>query len=80
VISTLKPGKDPSLNSSYRPISLIDTFGKLFLKVLVTRVLRDVKDRGLLRYEQFGFRPRHSTALQLARLVEIVNKSSTRGD
>jgi hypothetical protein len=35
VISILKPGKDPSLPSSYRPISLLDTMGKLFEKILV---------------------------------------------
>jgi hypothetical protein len=37
------------------------------------RVLREINKRGLLRNEQFGFRPRHSTALQLGRLVERVN-------
>jgi hypothetical protein len=30
VISILKPGKDPAQPSSYRPISLLDMFGKLF--------------------------------------------------
>jgi len=30
VISILKPGKDPALPSFYRPISLLDTIGKLF--------------------------------------------------
>jgi len=30
VISILKPGKDPALPSSYQPISLLDTIGKLF--------------------------------------------------
>ena len=30
VISILKPGKDPAQPSSYRPISLLDTIGKLF--------------------------------------------------
>jgi hypothetical protein len=75
VISILKPEKDPTLPSSYRPISLLDTVGKLFEKILLTRVLREVNERGLLRDEQFGFRPRHSTALQLARLVERVNRN-----
>ena len=32
VISILKPGKVATLPSSYRPISLLDTFGKLFEK------------------------------------------------
>jgi hypothetical protein len=67
-------GKDPTLPSSYRPISLLDNVGKLFEKILLTRVLREVSERGLLRDEQFGFRPRHSTTLQLARLVERVNR------
>jgi hypothetical protein len=75
VISILKPGKDPTPPSSYRPISLLDTVGKIFEKILLTRVLREVNERGLLRDVQFGFRPRHSTALQLARLVERVNKN-----
>jgi hypothetical protein len=73
VVSILKPGKDPTL-SSYRPISLLDTVGKLFEQMLLARVLREVSERGLLRDEQFGFRPKHST-LRLARLVERVNRN-----
>jgi hypothetical protein len=75
VVSILEPGKDSTLPSSYRPISLLDTVGKLFEKILLARVLREVIERGLLRDEQFGFRPRHSTTLQLARLVERVNRN-----
>jgi len=72
VISILKPGKDPALPSSYRPISLLDTIGKLFEKILLVRILRVVNERGLFRDEQVGFRPKHSTSLQLARLVERI--------
>jgi hypothetical protein len=72
VFSILKPGKDPALPSSYRPISLLDTIGKLFEKILLSRILHEVNGRGLLRDEEFGFRPKHSTELQLARLVERV--------
>jgi hypothetical protein len=75
VLPILKPGKDPTQPSSYRPISLLDTVGKLFVKILLTRFLREVNERGLLRDEQFGFRRKHSTTLQLARLVERVNRN-----
>jgi hypothetical protein len=49
----LKPGKDPTQPSSYRPISLLDTVGRLFEKILLTRVLREVKELGLLGDEKF---------------------------
>jgi hypothetical protein len=73
-MSILKPEKDPALPSSYRPISLLDTIGKIFEKILLARILYEVSDRGLLLNEQFGFRPRHSTYLQLARLVERITR------
>ena len=75
MISILKPGKDPALPSSYRPISLLDTIGKLFEKILLVRILQVVNERGLLRDEKFGFRPKHSTSLQLARLVERITRN-----
>jgi hypothetical protein len=52
-----------------------NSVGKLFEKILLVRILREVNERGLLRDEQFGFRPRHSTMLQLVRLVEKVNRN-----
>jgi hypothetical protein len=73
--SMLKAGKGPALPSSYRPISLLDTIGKLFEKILLARILHEVNVRGLMRDEQFGFRPKHSTSLQLARLVERITKN-----
>jgi hypothetical protein len=75
VVSILKPGKDPTLSSSYRRINVLDTVGKIVEMILLAGVLREVSERGLLRDEQFGFRPRHSTILQLARLVERVNRN-----
>ena len=42
VISILKQGKDPALPSSYRPISLLDTIGKLFEKILLAWILHEV--------------------------------------
>jgi hypothetical protein len=75
VISIFKPGKDPALPSSYRPITLLFTIGKIFENILLARILHEVSERGLLRDEQFRFRPRHSTSLQLARLVERITRN-----
>jgi hypothetical protein len=75
VLPILKPGKDPTRPSSYRSINLLDTVGKFFENILLSRILREINERGLLRDEQFGFRPKHSTTLQLARFVERVNRN-----
>jgi hypothetical protein len=75
VVCILKPGKDPTLPPSYRPISPLDTVGKLFEKILLATIRREVNERGFLREEQFGFRPGHSTALQLGRIFERVNRN-----
>jgi hypothetical protein len=76
VESILKPGNDPTLPSSNRPISLLDTVGKFFEKILLTRALRELNKSGLMRDEEFGRRPRRSTSLQLARLVERAKRKS----
>ena len=73
-ICILNPGKDPALHSSYRPISLLDTIGKLFEKIPLARILHEVRERGLMRDENFAFIPRHSTSLQLAHLFERLTK------
>ena len=57
-ISILKQRKDPALPSSHRPISLLDTIGKLFEKILIAKTLHVVNQHGQLRDEHYGFRPR----------------------
>ena len=75
VFSILKPGEDPALSSSYPPTSVLETIGKLFYKIILSRILYEVSGYGLLHDEQFEFRPKHSTALQLALLVERVSRN-----
>jgi len=42
VVSILKLGKNPTLPSSYRPIGLLDNTGKLFGKIQLNRVLKEL--------------------------------------
>jgi hypothetical protein len=56
VISILNPRKDPTPPYSYIPMRILDTFGKIFEKILLTRALREVDGHGLLRDEQLRFR------------------------
>jgi len=61
--------------SSYWPNSLLNMIVELFEKILLARILHVVTECRLMRDEQFGFRPRHSTSLQLARLVERITRN-----
>jgi hypothetical protein len=78
VISIVKPRKYPTLPSSYRPISVLDTVSKLFEEIPLSRVLREVNERRLLRDEQSGTQHTLNTTLQLARLVGSQHKFARR--
>ncbi|GBP60104.1 Probable RNA-directed DNA polymerase from transposon BS [Eumeta japonica] len=65
-----KPGKLRDLPASYRPISLLSGLGKLFERILKTRLSDHLLGKGLIKDEQFGFRPVHSCPQQVLRLVE----------
>jgi hypothetical protein len=75
VFSILKPGKNPALPSSCRPISLLDTIDKLFDKILLSRILYEVSGRGPRLDDQFWFRHKHSTALNFTRFIESVSRN-----
>ena len=60
----LKPGKDPNLPSSYRPISLTSCICKLFERMVNHRMMWFLEKNNILCPEQSGFRKhqeRHPT-------------------
>jgi hypothetical protein len=65
-----KPSTDPN---SYRPVSLLSTLGKLFERVIAVRLTSFVNQQRLLPHAQFGFRRKHSTVAQLARITDYVS-------
>lgn len=56
-----KAGKPPGEPSSYRPICLLDTGGKLLERIIQNRLLPITEGDGGLSSQQFGFRKARST-------------------
>ncbi|KAL4125740.1 hypothetical protein QTP88_009980 [Uroleucon formosanum] len=75
IITILKPGKPSNSPSSYRPISLLPAFGKMFEKIILKRLLPIVQKENILPDIQFGFRSKHSTNHQLHRVTDFVSSA-----
>lgn len=67
---TTKPSNCPS---SYRLISLLSTFSKLFEKVLLKCILPIVEEAKILPNSQFGFQNSHSTIYQIHNLIDKIS-------
>ena len=73
VVALLKPGKDPSVAKSFRPISLLCHTYKLFERLILNRIAcRTRRCEAKLIPEQAGFRPGKSCTSQLLNLTERI--------
>ena len=79
-VPILKAGKDQSNISSYRPISLTSTIGKVMERLVTNRLTYYVEKQDLLTNVQTGFRKGKSTIDQVIRLQDTINKfNNNRG-
>ena len=70
VVMIKKPNKTSNDPLSYRPISLLSIFSKLFEKLLLPKLLTHLHT--LIPDTQFGFRPSHSCPMQLHRVIDQI--------
>ena len=73
-----KPGKDPSVVSSYRPIALLSCLGKLFERLVHQRLYWYLEYKHHIPLEQAGFRKGHScldSLLYLEKHIQIALRS-----
>lgn len=68
----LKPNKPENVVSSYRPISLLPVFSKLFERLLQKRLFPILEALDVLPEHQFGFRQNHGTPEQCHRVVKVI--------
>uniref|UniRef100_A0A2M4CXW8 Putative reverse transcriptase n=1 Tax=Anopheles darlingi TaxID=43151 RepID=A0A2M4CXW8_ANODA len=78
IVSIKKQGKDPALPGSYRPISLLSNLGKIFEKVIASRIRAFTNSNNIIQEEQFGFQSHMSTTHQLQRLVDKLRKERSK--
>ena len=58
---------------NYRPISTLPVFGKIFEKLIYSRVYNFFSSQDTLDDAQFGFRQNHSTAHAIQHSINIIN-------
>ena len=69
-MSVLKPGKDGSESSNFRPISLLSVTYKLFERILLNRIKHLIDDK--LPIKQAGFRPNRGCQKQVSVLTNFI--------
>lgn len=70
-----KPDKPLDSVKAYRPITLLPVLGKVFEKVIATRLSDHLENNGLLSEAQYGFRKHRGTEDALLKVQEVVNST-----
>ncbi len=70
-----KESKDPKNPMNYRPISLLETPGKLFEKAILSRLSAFIVDHSIIKHRQHGFRPNRGTTTAIASTYETIANS-----
>jgi potassium voltage-gated channel Eag-related subfamily H protein 8 len=78
VIPILKPGKDASDPSSYRPIALTSCICKLLERIVNARLVWHLEKENIINESQYGFRRCRSTVDVLARIDTFIKIAFAR--
>lgn len=74
----LRKGEKPVENpSTYRPICLLNTAGKLFERIIKRSLEKHLGENGDLNEKQFGFRRGLSTVDAIRKVMEVVETAGS---
>ena len=80
VIMIPKPFKNPTNPSSYRPISLLSCFSKIYEKIIQTKPLHFCDENQVIPDLQLGFRSKRSLQNALLHLVSDITETLNKGE
>ncbi|GBL81045.1 hypothetical protein AVEN_83122-1 [Araneus ventricosus] len=80
IILFQKIGKNPKIVSSYRPIALLPTIGKVLEKLITQRLVFYLETNNLINNNQFGFREGRSIDAALKNLIEKIHEGKGNKD
>lgn len=75
IIMVPQPNKPENVISSYRPISLLPFFSKIFERLFLKRLLPILETKNIIPDHQFGFRHKHGTPEQCHRVIKVINEA-----
>ena len=67
--------ENSELLENYRPVSTLPIFGKIFEKIIYTRLYSFVISKGMLNENQFGFRKGHGTSHAIHQSVNMITNA-----
>jgi len=79
-INPIYKAGDKSQIENYRPISLLNTFSKIYERVFLNRLNSYINKHNILHDDQFGFRKNRSTKLALLSFIDTVTDSLDNND
>ena len=74
-IVPLHKGEEKNEATNYRPISLLPLFGKLFEKIIESRLVKFFDKKNIISPHQFGFRKSYSTELAITEIQNMLLKN-----
>ena len=69
---------NPEDIGNYRPVSTLPIFGKLFEKVIYSRIYSFAQSQNIINQNQFGFRKSHSTSHAVNHSVKIIEDALSK--
>ena len=61
--------------SNYRPVSLLSCFSKILERLGFDKCVNFINNQEILNDKQYGFRPKHSTYMAIAQLVDKITNA-----